>query len=72
MSDSRTTSLGDLARQWARSALRFGNGVLGADKYERYLDYHRASGQAGEPMTEREFWKDYQDWQDANPQGRCC
>jgi uncharacterized short protein YbdD (DUF466 family) len=24
------------------------------------------------PMTEREFWRDHSDRQDANPQGRCC
>ena len=29
---------------WWRGALRFGNGVLGADKYEHYVQYHRASG----------------------------
>ncbi|CAL8896647.1 hypothetical protein KVA01_21230 [Kocuria varians] len=57
---------------WWRAALRFGNGVLGADRYERYLQYHRASGSGSEPMSEREFWRDYQDWQDAHPEGRCC
>ena len=57
---------------WWRGAVRFGNGVLGADRYERYLQYHRATGCESEPLTEREFWSDWQDWQDAHPEGRCC
>ncbi|MEV7651568.1 MULTISPECIES: YbdD/YjiX family protein [Kocuria] len=57
---------------WWRGALRFGNGVLGADKYEHYVQYHRASGCGTPLMTEREFWRDYQDWQEAHPEGRCC
>ena len=57
---------------WWRSAVRFGNGVLGADRYQRYLEYHRATGCEREPLTERQFWRDYQDWQDAHPEGRCC
>ncbi|RKQ33635.1 YbdD/YjiX family protein [Kocuria tytonis] len=61
-----------LVGAWWRAAVRFGNGVLGADRYERYLQYHRATGSEAEPMTEREFWRDYQDWQDAHPEGRCC
>lgn len=69
---STTTSLHVRIRAWARAAARFGNGVLGADKYDRYLEYHRAGGAPGEPMTEREFWRHYHDWQEANPQGRCC
>lgn len=48
-------------------------GVLGADKYQRYLEYHAAHGGPGsEPMSEREFWRDWQDHQQNNPQGRCC
>ena len=72
MRESGVTSLADLVLGWGRSALRLGNGVLGADKYQRYREYHRAAGEPGDPMTEREFWKDYQDWQETNPQGRCC
>jgi uncharacterized short protein YbdD (DUF466 family) len=49
---------------------------MGADAYERYLEHHRAeqaAGRCGAPaMTEREFWRDHADRQDANPQGRCC
>ncbi|KAA9393474.1 YbdD/YjiX family protein [Kocuria coralli] len=54
-------------------ARRWFSGVMGADKYERYLEYHAAHGDPGEtPMTEREFWRDWQDYQQNNPQGRCC
>ncbi|MDO5618008.1 YbdD/YjiX family protein [Kocuria sp.] len=49
------------------------SGVLGADKYQRYLEFHAAHGEPGAaPMTEREFWRDWQDHQQNNPQGRCC
>lgn len=59
--------------QAAASLKRFADGVLGADRYDRYLEHHRAHAAAGEtPMTEREFWRRYQDWQDRNPEGRCC
>ena len=48
----------------------FANGVMGADKYQKYLAHHRASGCAHAPMTEREFWKDYTDSLDKNPGAR--
>ncbi|GAB5078767.1 YbdD/YjiX family protein [Arthrobacter sp. AD-310] len=51
---------------------RYLGGVLGADAYTKYLEHHRACGHAGEPLTEREFWRDRTDRQDSNPQGRCC
>lgn len=48
-------------------------GVLGADKYQRYLEYHAAHGQPGVmPLSEKEFWRQWQDHQQNNPQGRCC
>jgi len=50
-------------------------GVLGEDAYDKYLDHHDAvHGPAGAApaMTEREFWRDQADRQDANPHGRCC
>lgn len=46
--------------------------VLGADAYKRYLEHQADSGHAYPPMTEREFWRDRNDRQDSNPQGRCC
>lgn len=55
-----------------RGFARYLSGVLGADAYVKYLEHHRASGHSGPPLTEREFWRDRTDRQDANPQGRCC
>ena len=52
---------------------------MGEDAYEKYLDHYYethdafASGMVGNPpMTAREFWRDRDDRQDRNPQGRCC
>lgn len=55
-----------------RAVMWYVEGVLGADAYRRYLDYHRATGCASAPMTEREFWRDKLDRQDRHPEGRCC
>ncbi|KRE81548.1 YbdD/YjiX family protein [Arthrobacter sp. Soil763] len=55
-----------------RGFAEYFSGVLGADAYKKYLEHHRASGHAGPPMCERDFWRDHTDRQDANPQGRCC
>jgi len=71
----------DRIRSGARHAAWFVRGVMGEDAYEKYLLHHAAvhgSGGDGDivdapaPMTEREFWRDHSDRQDANPQGRCC
>lgn len=52
---------------------RWFSGVLGADKYQRYVEYYRAQGDHTVPMmSEREFWRHWQDYQQDNPQGRCC
>ena len=62
----------------ARGIRWYVRGVMGDDAYEKYLAHaaaeHGASTAAvGTPvMTEREFWRDRTDRQDANPQGRCC
>ncbi|KSU73829.1 YbdD/YjiX family protein [Pseudarthrobacter enclensis] len=55
-----------------RGFARYLSGVLGADAYAKYLEHHRSCGHSGPPLTEREFWRDRTDRQDANPQGRCC
>jgi uncharacterized short protein YbdD (DUF466 family) len=47
-------------------------GVVGEDAYARYLDFHRRSGHAHAPMTEREFWRARMDHQEANPESSCC
>lgn len=51
---------------------RFMEGVLGADKYRQYLEHLAKTHPDAEPMSEREFWIDYTNWQEHNPQGRCC
>ena len=59
-------------RERLGQAKRFVDGVLGADKYQHYLEHHARTHPGQTPMTERAFWKDYSDWQDKHPQGRCC
>lgn len=65
-----------LARWWRRvtgsRAARLASGVLGADKYARYLDYHHRSGRPGEPLSERDYWRELSAHQESHPQGRCC
>lgn len=58
--------------QGVRSFVRYFEGVLGADKYRVYLQHQARTHPGATPMTEREFWRDYTDWQEKNPQGRCC
>lgn len=52
--------------------VRFASGVLGADKYERYLDYQRRHGCSEPPMSEKEYWRSLTVHQEANPGARCC
>ncbi len=63
-------------RTGARTLLTVWRGVLGEDAYDKYrahVEAQRARGDVGHPlMTEREFWRDRTDRQDAHPQGRCC
>ncbi|WP_299167542.1 YbdD/YjiX family protein [uncultured Arthrobacter sp.] len=47
-------------------------GVMGENAYQQYLDHHASTHSDEPPMTERQFWRDKTDRQDANPQGRCC
>lgn len=60
----------------ARHAVREGvwlfKGVMGENAYQAYLDHHGRTHSGDAPMTEREFWRDRTDRQDANPEGRCC
>ncbi|UIK88894.1 YbdD/YjiX family protein [Arthrobacter polaris] len=46
--------------------------VMGADAYERYLEHYRASRCEVPAMTVKEFWRDKNQRQDSNPEGRCC
>jgi uncharacterized short protein YbdD (DUF466 family) len=70
-----STTRGTVARGF-REAVAIWRGVLGEDAYDRYRAHVQAQRAAGDPehplMTEREFWRDRTDRQDAHPQGRCC
>ena len=59
-----------LAATWRRLAW-FVNGVLGANKYQQYLAYHRQYGH-GEPLNESKFWRSEADRQGEEIAGRCC
>jgi uncharacterized short protein YbdD (DUF466 family) len=65
------------SRRVARDIAWFVKGVMGEDAYEKYRAHHeqaQLSGHAHDErmMTEREFWRDRTDRQDAHPEGRCC
>ena len=47
-------------------------GVVGADKYERYVRFHQQSGCGEPPLSRREFWREHYRDQDRNPGSRCC
>lgn len=65
-------------QRWVRAVRWYVRSMMGDDAYERYrthyLRAHPDGGAAGTGamMTEREFWRDRTDRQDAQPQGRCC
>ena len=60
-----------LATGW-RGLVGYLDGVMGADAYRRYLEHQQRTHPGVEPMSERDFWRVHSDWQDKNPQGRCC
>ncbi|MDN5797418.1 MAG: YbdD/YjiX family protein [Intrasporangium sp.] len=60
------------ARDGGRRAARYLRAVMGADAYERYCAHLAVHDPGAEPMNERQFWREHFDWQDRNPQGRCC
>ncbi|GAA4367200.1 YbdD/YjiX family protein [Paeniglutamicibacter cryotolerans] len=55
-----------------RGFVGYFEGVMGADAYRRYLEHQQRTHPDAEPLGERAFWRDHMDWQDKNPQGRCC
>jgi uncharacterized short protein YbdD (DUF466 family) len=68
-------------RRVARDVAWFVRGVMGEDAYEKYRAHYEATHGGEHPlgdeyvepmMTEREFWRDRTDRQDAHPDGRCC
>jgi len=56
----------------ARGVRWYVRGVMGEDAYDKYLEHARGQHEGAQVMTEREFWRDRTDRQDANPEGRCC
>jgi len=59
--------------EMARGIRWYVRGVMGEDAYEKYLAHVEGEHAGAVPvMTEREFWRDRTDRQDANPEGRCC
>jgi uncharacterized short protein YbdD (DUF466 family) len=68
-------------RRVARDVAWFVKGVLGEDAYEKYRVHYQATHAGEHPlgdgyvepmMSERDFWRDRTDRQDAHPEGRCC
>lgn len=57
---------------WFRAVREYAEGMLGADRYKKYLAHHARSGCEHEPMTEKEYWRDYYRHQEENPGARCC
>lgn len=68
---SGRASVGPDAGWWAHVRW-FVNGLTGQNAYQAYLAHHARTGCASPPMSEREYWRHRSDWQDRNPQGRCC
>ena len=57
----------------ARGIRWYVRALMGEDAYEKYLAHGEGEPGGGvEPLSEREFWRDRTDRQDANPEGRCC
>jgi len=56
----------------ARGIRWYVRNLMGDTAYETYLAHHRRTHPDGEPMTERQFWRDRMDEQDRNPGARCC
>ena len=63
---------GAAVRERWRSVVRVSRGVLGADKYERYLQWHQTTSQPGEPMDVKQFWRHEMNRLEFNPGSRCC
>jgi uncharacterized short protein YbdD (DUF466 family) len=59
-------------REGLRSVGRYVHAVMGDNAYEVYLAHHRSAHPDVPPMPEKLFWRERDDVQDRNPQGRCC
>lgn len=65
----------DVARRTGRQVAWFVRGMVREDAYEKYVAHVMAThpdDQGRQLMTERMFWREQTDRQDANPEGRCC
>lgn len=56
---------------WSR-VRRVLDGILGGDRYQKYLAHHARTGCEHPPMTEKQYWQDYYRHQEQNPGARCC
>ncbi|MCU1433023.1 MAG: hypothetical protein JWP95_2128 [Actinotalea sp.] len=62
-------------RRTGRGIAWYVRGLVREDAYDRYVAHTLAAhpDDAHRPlMSEREFWRDLSDRQEAEPQGRCC
>jgi len=51
---------------------QFFKGILRADAYQKYLEHMARTHPDQTPVSEATFWRERYDWEDRNPQGRCC
>ena len=51
---------------------KFFKGILRADAYQKYLEHMARVHPDQTPASERDFWRERYDWEERNPQGRCC
>ena len=72
MSVTHVARIGSTLSHCWRGFRWYVEGVLGADAYRNYVDHLARTHPERSPVGEREFWRDHLDWQDRNPQGRCC
>ncbi|OMH23671.1 hypothetical protein BKD30_11430 [Tersicoccus phoenicis] len=59
-------------RGWWATLRWYVRGVLGEDVYDAYVAHRAATHPEGPVLSEREYWRARTDWQEKNPQGRCC
>ncbi|QDO89133.1 YbdD/YjiX family protein [Ornithinimicrobium ciconiae] len=69
---SARLSVGPSGDSWWARARWLVKGVLGENAYQAYLAHHERSGCAAPALSERDYWRSRTDWQERNPQGRCC
>lgn len=65
-------SVGPTGDGWWDRTRWFIRGMLGENAYQAYLAHHERSGCPTPALSERDYWRWRTDWQERNPQGRCC